>query len=520
MIDLDVTSLLRALPGCHLFLSPDPPRFSILEVTETYLEATLLDRTIIGRGLLEVLLDNPTFYHPVDIANLDASLLRVLEQKSAHYMGILGHDIPGPPHNNFALGIWNAINKPVTNNTGEVQYLIHTVEDVTRQVGLLSSEEQAQSELADTSLKLARQRQLTETILTASLNGIYALDAIRNSQGKITDFRYLFANNAIAAYLSLDAKDMVGSSVLELIPENKDNGFFDYFCNVLEKGVPERQQSYFASTNFNGWFDFTIVPISGDVLVVTTQDITTLKENQLSLEQTVQELKRSNEHLEEFVHAASHDLKEPIRKIRFFTDKLKEQLQGQLGENEIRSFSKIENASQRMGGLVEDLILYSHVSQRPREKESVDLNIQLQKIVEELELDIQEKGARVHIGILPQVRGYRRQLQQLFQNLVSNALKYSMDGQAPEIAVTAESSELDGISYHVIIVHDNGIGFEQKHSEKIFQIFFRLHGTSSYSGTGVGLSIARKVAENHNGFIRVSSRPKKGATFKVYLPVN
>jgi PAS domain S-box-containing protein len=273
------------------------------------------------------------------------------------------------------------------------------------------------------------------------------------------------------------------------------------------------------------------VKISG-----TTQDVTIHRKTQAALEaqvqrrtkeladaieslnQTNRELKRSNANLEEFAHAASHDLKEPVRKILFFAQRLKEQLKDQLTETESFSFSRIENATKRMGNLIDDLLLYSHVSQRPHEKESIDLNVKMKNVLEDLELDIQEKNAKVQVGRLPNIMGYRRQLQQLFQNLISNSLKYSKAGEVPEIDISAANAEENQKLYHVINIKDNGIGFEQQYENKIFQMFTRLHGKQEYSGTGVGLSIAKKVVENHNGFIRVESKVGEGSVFRVYLP--
>jgi PAS domain S-box-containing protein len=273
------------------------------------------------------------------------------------------------------------------------------------------------------------------------------------------------------------------------------------------------------------------VKISG-----TAQDVTIQQQTQAALEAEVQkrtselaqaieslnhtnrELKRSNANLEEFAHAASHDLKEPVRKILFFAQRLKEQLKNQLTEAEDFSFSRIENATQRMGNLIDDLLLYSHVSQRPHEKESIDLNLKMRNVLEDLELDIQEKKAVVHAGELPQIKGYRRQLQQLFQNLISNSLKYSKAGEVPRIDISASNAEENQKLYHVITIKDNGIGFEQQYENKIFQMFTRLHGKQEYSGTGVGLSIVKKVVENHNGFIRVESKVGEGSVFRVYLP--
>jgi PAS domain S-box-containing protein len=239
-----------------------------------------------------------------------------------------------------------------------------------------------------------------------------------------------------------------------------------------------------------------------------------------SLQVINKELQRSNQNLEEFAYAASHDLKEPVRKIQVFTNQLKDLLSKHLNENEARSFSRIENATKRMGSLIDDLLLYSHVSQRPHETEAVDLNQKVQRVLEDLELDIEEKKAVIRVGKLPVVKGYRRQLQQLFQNLISNALKYSKVDELPVIKITASRVTEKQKLYNVISVEDNGIGFEPEYAVKIFQMFTRLHNKGEYSGTGVGLSIAKKVMENHNGFIRVESIPGKGSTFRAYLPAS
>jgi PAS domain S-box-containing protein len=282
----------------------------------------------------------------------------------------------------------------------------------------------------------------------------------------------------------------------------------------------------------NGAFDGYV----GVGFDVHEQKITEEKLEEIVAERTAElqginkELQRSNQNLEEFAHAASHDLKEPIRKIHFFTDQLRSQLSERLNESEKHTFNRIENASKRMGALIDDLLLFSHVSSKPHAKEVVDLNERVKRVLEDLELEIQLKSATITINPLPIVKGYRRQLQQLFQNLIGNALKYSKPGVAPIITIT--STELVDENawlklpeagqqklFYCIEVKDNGIGFEQNEAERIFHMFHRLHGNAEYRGTGVGLSIARKVVENHNGKIIADSEPGMGAAFKVYLPV-
>ncbi|GAB3162812.1 ATP-binding protein [Telluribacter humicola] len=244
-----------------------------------------------------------------------------------------------------------------------------------------------------------------------------------------------------------------------------------------------------------------------------------------NLKTTNQELQRSNAQLEEFAFAASHDLKEPIRKISIFTGRLKNQLADKLGPEERDIFRRVENASLRMNDLINDLLHYSHVSHQPQQSENVDLDEVLKRVIEVMELSIEEKKAQVTVNELPVLVGSKRQLQQLFQNLISNSLKYSRPGVAPSIDIksTIVSGGEEGLpaekAYHLITVTDNGIGFDNMYAERIFQIFKRLQARDEYEGTGVGLSIARKVVENHNGKIVALGMPGEGATFKIYLPV-
>lgn len=258
---------------------------------------------------------------------------------------------------------------------------------------------------------------------------------------------------------------------------------------------------------------------------------TQVKDRTQELEGTINALKLSNARLEEFAHAASHDLKEPIRKIYTFSDRLKTELAPRMNEDEMFLFGRLENAAERMKFLVEDLLEYSYVGYHPDKKEPVDLNKKLSLVLEDLEVLIKEKNAVVIVNPLPTIKGYRRQLQQLFQNLISNAVTYSKPGVAPQICISSrvvKGSEVrpDGPeedrnkTFYLIEVQDNGIGFEQSNAELVFRMFSRLHGKADYAGTGLGLSIARKVAENHDGYIWAESELGKGATFNILLPTD
>jgi light-regulated signal transduction histidine kinase (bacteriophytochrome) len=339
----------------------------------------------------------------------------------------------------------------------------------------------------------------------------------------------VITNPSFAAYVGQTPEVLQGALGSTWFPGYLTNGVFDMYKQTYLTGVTLRKDIHYFVDQHDLYLDLLSTKIGNEVLVTFT-DYTKLKKAQLQLEKLVEDLKRSNANLEEFAHAASHDMKEPIRKVLTFSDRLKSSLEPRMTEAEKNLFSRMENATQRMGILVDDLLAFSHLSERPKEMEVVDLNKKLENVLGDLELLIDEKGATIDIGSLPVVKGHRRQLQQLFQNLIGNALKYSKPNIDPVITITCEEVlgkdspihklvESDDRSFYWIQVRDNGIGFEQQYAERIFAMFQRLHGKSEYAGTGVGLSIARKVVENHNGYIWAQSEPGAGATFHVLLPV-
>jgi hypothetical protein len=254
-----------------------------------------------------------------------------------------------------------------------------------------------------------------------------------------------------------------------------------------------------------------------------------IQERTEELQKSNQELSRSNVNLEEFAYAASHDLKEPMRKIQMFSGRLTDRLLDRLDEEEKGYLNRIMKATDRMNTLIDDLLMYSHVSRGAVLEESIDLNKKVQSVLEDLELEIEEKKATIQVGQLPTFKGNRRQLQQLFQNLIGNAIKYHRPGVDPVVNISCQVTDgndqmhplltkAEGQQFYLIEVSDNGIGFEPEDADRIFNVFTRLHGNAEYKGTGVGLSIARKVVENHGGYIWATSKPGDGATFKVLLP--
>jgi PAS domain S-box-containing protein len=284
------------------------------------------------------------------------------------------------------------------------------------------------------------------------------------------------------------------------------------------------------------WHLISIVPDSdekGDVngLIISMVDIhaqklieETLKDNnelrqaQESLKTSNEELSRKNKELSQFAYIASHDLQEPLRKIRNFTSLAERNLTE--AEKEKLYFNKINSSAERMSRLISDVLNYSKLSVKENEFSTVDLNTVMEDVVNDFEFQILEKNASVTVNELPVVKGIPVQLSQLFYNLVSNSLKFAID--RPEIKISYEflqgETESATKSFHKISVSDNGIGIDDKHLSKIFTIFKRLHPQNEYEGTGIGLALCEKIVDNHEGNIHISSQPNVGTTIDVFLP--
>jgi signal transduction histidine kinase len=347
-------------------------------------------------------------------------------------------------------------------------------------------------------------------------------------ENRIVDFSFKMTNKAYSKYSSLSPAAIQGKRVSAVFPEYYKTDAFERYVHVYQSGEPQNWELHYNVDGLNVFLVVNACKLEDEVVVDFT-DITKMKNLQLDLLHKVRELERSNQNLEEFAYAASHDLKEPTRKVYFYTDRLKYQLSETLTPEQSHLFSRVELAAHRMNTLIDDLLTYSFVSKGVEALERIDLHEDINHILEDLELEIELKGAVITTEDLPVVQGHKRQLQQLFCNLITNSLKYSKQDMTPQIDISAKKvrghevplhlkSDESTQSYHLIEVKDTGIGFAQEDAERIFNVFTRLHGNAEYRGTGVGLSIAKKVVENHQGYIWAESAPGEGATFKVLLP--
>ncbi|GAB3713703.1 hypothetical protein GCM10027592_53140 [Spirosoma flavus] len=373
---------------------------------------------------------------------------------------------------------------------------------------------------------LKQQRELLQTTLDASISSILAMTAIRDEAGQIVDFRMDKANRAVERSLNKTPAELEGRTLLDVFPGNVENGFFALYAKTADTGTPSQATLHYTDLNgFDGWFDVSSVQQGPDKIVLTFMNVTEHK-------QLEQQLRDSNASLDQFAAVASHDLQEPLRKIKSYSDLLLQQYGTELGDG-TAYLERMHSAANRMQGLIQSLLAYARLSQSELISFAMqDLNRIVQEVLTDLEYRLEETKATIMLDPLPMVLGDELQLRQVFLNLVSNALKFAKVGEPPTIRISCQSRKRAELGediqfsgklypgYWQLAVSDAGIGFDETYRERIFGAFERLHGISSpYSGSGMGLAIVRKVMQNHNGAVMAQGAPDAGATFTLYFPV-
>ncbi|WP_343692204.1 PAS domain S-box protein [Chitinophaga sp.] len=245
-----------------------------------------------------------------------------------------------------------------------------------------------------------------------------------------------------------------------------------------------------------------------------TRDLTERKVAEDKIKQYARELEAQNRDLQQFAYAAAHDMKEPLRKVQFYTSALLESIGATLPQKEKSYLERTVDAASRMQGLIDDLLTYTHISGEVPPFEKVTLDKILAEVLSHYQDTITELNAVIETTALPVLPGITFQLRQLLDNLIGNALKYHHTDRNPHIIIR---SVIDDGQYKITI-QDNGIGFEPQNSEKIFEMFERLHGRESYPGTGIGLALCQRIVQNHHGTITATAQVGEGATFTILLP--
>jgi two-component system, chemotaxis family, CheB/CheR fusion protein len=373
---------------------------------------------------------------------------------------------------------------------------------------------------------------ILDGVFNSSTNGIVVKKAIRDEKGQIIDFENIASNQEAESILDLKKGERFKSTMHKSFHNEQ---LFKRYIEVVDKN--ETHHFEFFNPNKEKWYEIVAVKMM-DGLVATFNDITQkktaadvitqnfldLKEASSKLYETNLRLEQSNMDLLQFASVASHDLKEPLRKIQTFGNLLYSKIENKIDSDEKHFLDKIVNSSHRMHTLIEDVLTLSKLSNTDIPFSKTDLSAVVKHIVEDLEITIAEKGTRVIVNDLPTIEAVPGQIHQLFQNLISNAMKFN-ESKTPVIEilnrpVTPEEAKMHNIKaedFVCIAVEDNGIGFDDRYKDKIFGIFQRLHN-NQYQGTGIGLAICKKIVENHGGFIRAESKEGCGACFIIVLP--
>ena len=377
--------------------------------------------------------------------------------------------------------------------------------------------------------EVERLAQRLQTVISTSQSGVHTFKPVYDENGEIIDFRIMLVNQTIASYIGQTAEALTGALASVYFPAYKTNGIFDVYKDCYLNGTRHHFDFHYED-GYDVFFNLLVVKLDDEVLVTLT-DHTALKRMQRELEASIAELKRSNSSLEQFAHAASHDLQEPLRKVMVYADRLLNDYPGEMDDTGFGYLERIRTATKRMHRLVQDLLVFAEVGANKNAVEEVDLNQLIEEVLSDLEVSIAERDAKVQVGKLEMVKGDSLHLQQLFQNLISNSLKYARHGVPPEISISstlvrgAETglplTEQEMQQHYCLLeCKDNGQGFSAEEARQIFKIFQRLpQHRNEQSGTGIGLAIVQRVVENHKGYITAEAVPGEGATFKVYLPL-
>jgi len=429
-------------------------------------------------------------------------------------------------------GRWEGQSQLVNRKTGELidgiatMFLVRAPD--TGRPSCLALVHRKTAELQRLTDMLSESEARRHAILESSLDPIITV----NHEGLVTDF-----NRAAENVFGHPRNAVLGTRPSEvLFPPAKIAGQQDRIDRYLESGegsmLGKRVEVTAVRANgelFPAEMAMTLSRENGlPLMTFFVRDISQQKQAEEEQARYAAELERSNAELEQFAYVASHDLQEPLRKIRTFGDRLQMLSGPSLDPTSLECLQRMQNAAERMQALIHGLLTLSRIRTKGQEFVAVDLARVAADVVSDLEVEIEQAGALVEVGKLPTIQADPLQMQQLLQNLIGNALKFRRAGEPPVVRIQARfvhgrenrtPGESPAEEQCRLTVEDNGIGFDPQYSDRIFGIFQRLHTREAYQGTGIGLAICRKIVERHGGTITAQSTPGQGSTFEVRLPV-
>ena len=334
------------------------------------------------------------------------------------------------------------------------------------------------------------------------------------------ELRYKYINHG-SNTLELSSENLIGKRLEDVAPLNGITKIWaESAKKVLKTGEIQEMEFNFPSIHGLKVFHSYVVPEYDDgeieSLLVVSHDVTQRKQLEEELKATVKELRHSNDELRQFAYVASHDLQEPLRTITSFTQLIERRYKNELDSDADEFIEYIVDAAKRMQTLINDLLNYSRVATRGKEFELTNTEEILENTKSNLYASIKENNAEITHENLPEIMADKRQMIQLFQNLIGNAIKFRKPEITPKIHIKAHKDE--NRNEYVFSVRDNGIGIEPQYMERIFIIFQRLHTRDEYDGTGIGLAVSKRIIERHGGHIWVESEPSAGSTFYFTLP--
>ncbi|OFX58129.1 MAG: hypothetical protein A2046_10370 [Bacteroidetes bacterium GWA2_30_7] len=328
------------------------------------------------------------------------------------------------------------------------------------------------------------------------------------------DWRYLYVNDTFVKHSKYTREKLQKYTVLELYPGIENTPIYDIYLKCFVERVSIHLENEFVFPDGSvGWFDLSFQPIPEGIFILSI-DITERKLAEIKLISQNKELIRMNKELEQFAYITSHDLQEPLKSLISFTQLIQAEFGGKFDADFEQYFYFIRKSSERMKLLIKGLLDYSRIGKN-KELTLVNCNNICNTILRNLDASIKESNAKIQINNLPELSGYEIELGQLFQNLISNALKFRKKDISPIIQIKAEKKK----KHWLFSIQDNGIGIEKEHFEKIFLIYQRLHNRNDYEGTGIGLAYCKKIIDLHKGEIWVESELNKGSIFYFTLPI-
>ncbi|MCY7422993.1 MAG: PAS domain S-box protein [Chitinophagaceae bacterium] len=365
-----------------------------------------------------------------------------------------------------------------------------------------------------------------ETILNTTQNGILHFKTKSIGKSEI-DFEVDFANAAIEKQFGWKVSETMGKKLSDISFLSKTSEEYNHFFEVAKTGKPKEFEMHYEKNDVHRWFYVMLAKMENGI-TATLQDITEIRLNQDKLTKNIQQLEYSNTELEQYAYVASHDLQEPLRKIRIYGNFLEEYQFEKLDEKGKTHLKKITQSAERLSILIQDILNFSGIK-REQVFVKTNLNEILLHVLTDLELSIEQTHAKIEFSELPLIDSIPLQINQLFYNLLVNAIKFTKDGEAPNINISsrlmenvalADPERFDKkLNYCEILVSDKGIGFSQQYALQIFGMFKRLNDAKLYPGSGIGLALCEKVVTNHNGKIFATSIEGEGTTFHIVLPL-